>query len=662
MSKWNGNKFSVYKSDEKSVLGLVKELGEQTNFNTEETERLQKEKLDVNGNFIGSWFGIDRPEKANETISFKVIEHGELIENLKTLIKEVVKDLNTKAEKTQIWGMGNMGQDVKEAMTNGSVAVVGKNSIGSEQYKFNSMTSNKTTFIEQGNNLLDLKSMVNGYLNPNGGIVPSPNHKTTDFILIKGKKLTLGRMSNVTERLSQPRDIRFVCFYNSNYESITDVFYNNNNSMPEVVTIPPGAVYMRVTLQLGYTQDNYSMLFFGDSETYEFFEPYQEKMTDLMLTEKSFNQACFGTIKKIADTKLITENSLTFTEKVGINFWNKENLNKGGYFDVNDTFISDTNYHTSDYIYVRNYKKVSLYTTEAETPTLSYIRIMSCYDDELNLIRVNRYDNSNKNNETVEIPKNTSYIRVTIRKEFNDKAMLVFDDVIPKEYEPYKIKLKNVEMPISVENKLQGKILFNFGDSIAAGDGNNGKGYAEILGEMYGMQVHDFAVGGSTLGGNIPNQVDGAIARNVTPDYILIEGGTNDINVGSSIEVGNITSSFELSHFDKTTTTGGLEYCLYKLKNAFPSAKIIFVSVHKMSSRNYDKQVERQQACIDVCEKWCIPVADVGRKGNLNTFLTCMHKFTNPTSSQPKGDRTHPNDLGYRTFYVDLIYNVLISI
>lgn len=662
MSRWNKKPFSIYESQERSMLGLMKELGDQTNFNTEENERLQKEKLDLDGNFVGSWFGIEKPEFADPGIANIVNEHGLSINDLNVIVDEVIKKLSTKAEITQIWGMGNMGQDVKEAMTSGSVAVVGKNSIGSEQYKFNSMTSNKTTFIEQGNNLLDAKSMVHGYLNSNGSIVPSANHKTTDFILIKGSKLTLGRMSNVTERLSQPRDIRFVCFYDSNYESITDIFYNNNNSMPEVVTIPQQAVYMRVTLQIGYTQDNYSMLFFGDSGTYEFYEPYQEKMTDLMLTEKSYNQACFGAIKQIADTKLITEDSLTFTEKVGINFWNKENLNKDGYFDVNDTFISDTNYYTSDYIYVRNYKKVSLYTTEAETPTLDYIRIMSCYDEELNLIRVNRYENSNRIKETVEIPKNTAYIRVAIRKEFNDKAMLVFDDVIPKEYEPYKIRLKNVEMPILGENKLQGKILFNFGDSIAAGDGNNGKGYSEIIGEMYGMHVHDFAVGGSTLGGNIPNQIDIAIARNVIPDYILIEGGTNDINDGSSIGVGNITSSFDISQFDKTTTTGGLEYCLYKLKNAFPSAKIIFVSVHKMSSRNYDKQVERQKACIDVCEKWCIPVADVGRKGNLNTFLTCMHKFTNPTSSQPNGDRTHPNDLGYITFYVDLIYKVMISI
>ena len=81
-----------------------------------------------------------------------------------------------------------------------------------------------------------------------------------------------------------------------------------------------------------------------------------------------------------------------------------------------------------------------------------------------------------------------------------------------------------------------------------------------------------------------------------------------------------------------------------------------------MSSRDYTKQRECQKRCIEICNKWGIPVADVGNKGNLNTFLPSMYKFTNPTDTQPNGDRTHPNQLGYEKFYLPLIYNVLKSI
>ena len=73
MSTWNGKRFSVYTSDEKSALGLIKELGEQTNYNTDEVERLTKKKnkkvshdemhndykIDNQGNFTGSWFGFE---------------------------------------------------------------------------------------------------------------------------------------------------------------------------------------------------------------------------------------------------------------------------------------------------------------------------------------------------------------------------------------------------------------------------------------------------------------------------------------------------------------------------------------------------------------------------------------------------------------------------
>ena len=102
-------------------------------------------------------------------------------------------------------------------------------------------------------------------------------------------------------------------------------------------------------------------------------------------------------------------------------------------------------------------------------------------------------------------------------------------------------------------NPLKNKILFNFGDSIAAGDGNNGKGYAELLGEKYGLLVTDYANGGATLGdtasNNITSQVDTAIANGVNPDYILIEGGTNDIV--NSVALGSIANDYNITNFVK---------------------------------------------------------------------------------------------------------------
>lgn len=86
MSTWNGKRFSVYTSDEKSALALIKELGEQTNYNTDELEQVKISdrkkvshqemqdtyKIDKNANFTGSWFGIKKPTASQEGLQATV--------------------------------------------------------------------------------------------------------------------------------------------------------------------------------------------------------------------------------------------------------------------------------------------------------------------------------------------------------------------------------------------------------------------------------------------------------------------------------------------------------------------------------------------------------------------------------------------------------------
>lgn len=62
MSIWNGEKFSIYKSKEKEVLGLIKELGDQTNFNTDTLNQ----KTDLWGDHKGTWQGLERPTLSDE--------------------------------------------------------------------------------------------------------------------------------------------------------------------------------------------------------------------------------------------------------------------------------------------------------------------------------------------------------------------------------------------------------------------------------------------------------------------------------------------------------------------------------------------------------------------------------------------------------------------
>lgn len=88
MSTWNKNRFSVYSSEEKSVLGLIDELGGVTNENTLALEN----KTDLHGNHEGSWQGLSKPTLSEEGMRATVEQHEkEIVEiNRKRDIKYIL--------------------------------------------------------------------------------------------------------------------------------------------------------------------------------------------------------------------------------------------------------------------------------------------------------------------------------------------------------------------------------------------------------------------------------------------------------------------------------------------------------------------------------------------------------------------------------------------
>ena len=90
--------------------------------------------------------------------------------NLLTKVKKIDEQLDTitqqKLDKNAILSMSNMGQDVKEAMTGGSVAVVGKDTILTENIVDKQVTPNKTSFYyRESNNLYDISTLNKNYCN-----------------------------------------------------------------------------------------------------------------------------------------------------------------------------------------------------------------------------------------------------------------------------------------------------------------------------------------------------------------------------------------------------------------------------------------------------------------------------------------------------------------
>ena len=592
----------------------------------------------------------------------QIIEHEDttvekLLNELDATKAELSSLAKEKANKNEVFTMANMGQDIKEAMTGGSVAVVGKNAVLSDNIVDKQITHFKTDFVKTGFNILDIKKMTIGYVNSDGSVTYDTNYRTTEMLPVNGHDtLTLSRIKN---GIIGKRTIRKACFFDANHNSLVDLYYDNVNKYEETVNIPSNAKYFKASFLAGYSDENTCLHFGSESK----FEKFHYIVDHLNFDDSTLEILKNEIIYQLSTSNVIDYSNTKFLKNTSGNLLNVKTITSGFYIDENDAFIQgDGSYITTDFIHIHGNAYLTLWGNTDNTISPLNIRIANFYDKHMNHLKSERYDNVTNEKESISIPSNAYFVRLSMKKSLVSNSMLTLSNIAPTEIKPFIVE--NI-YDNKLDNKLTGKTLFNFGDSIAAGDGNNGKGYAEILAEKHNMICYDFAVGGATLGetdsNNITNQVNRSLSNDIQPDYILINGGTNDI-AEYNVPLGEITADYNSNNFDKSTTIGALEWILYTLKTNYPNSKIAFVSVHKMSSRDYSKQVERQNKCVEVCKKWSIPIIDIFNRGNLNTFLREHHKFTNPTTSQPNGDRTHPNQLGYETYYIPLIEEVLNNI
>ena len=443
-----------------------------------------------------------------ETINEKLTNDIETInEKLTNDIDTISSQLDNKASKNEVFSMANMGQDVKEAMTGGSVAVVGKNAILSENIVNATISSDKTDFIKKGKNILNLDSLKYGfYIKNNGSLVTNDQYVTTDYIEFKkGEQLNLSRKTNESVSL---RGFRFACFYDSNYNVITDLYYDNLSVMEPLKCNSEAVYYVKLTFLKGYADKN-SMLYKGEEVNY-----------------------------------------------------------------IEDFYYSIDKLKPND----------------------------------------------------------------NIIKEINDAISNI--DI--------KSLLKNI-------NILSGKHIVGFGDSIVYGAGNKGYGIANIIAENNDMICENKAVGGATIlkrtSNNIPIQIENYEGN---PDYIILDGYINDCAFSDVLDVLGEVSPYYGGTFDTSTIIGQFETMLKDLLTRFHFAKIVYVCVHHMSSRDDSKVKKVHEKIVKACKKWSIPVVDLYEEGQLNTTINIhKEKYTD------KSDSTHPNRLGYDLFYIPKIESKL---
>ena len=202
----------------------------------------------------------------------------------------------------------------------------------------------------------------------------------------------------------------------------------------------------------------------------------------------------------------------------------------------------------------------------------------------------------------------------------------------------------------SNDNPLNGKIAVFTGDSICEGYGYTG-GYAGIIGEENNMTIQNLGVGDGCIAPYQDTWIRFNISQSVADmrsdaDYVILEGGVND--AGYNVTLGSLTSGYN-DTLDTTTFAGSFEYMLKSAIAKFPDAKIGYIFAHKCEPQ-FDSGTTGSYYNIAkaACEKWGIPYCD------LNTQIPALGYIADLRSTYLV-DAFHPNELGYRTFYVPKI-------
>lgn len=208
---------------------------------------------------------------------------------------------------------------------------------------------------------------------------------------------------------------------------------------------------------------------------------------------------------------------------------------------------------------------------------------------------------------------------------------------------------------------LKGKTMYAFGDSIVYGH-NYARSFVNLTAERELMNLTKYAVNGAAIGpvgGQIITQVRGAASQ--SPDYVVFNGGTNDAELiyDNRYKVGTMAAGFDPATFDKSTYAGSLETTIHTMRTKWPTARIVYVAVHKLGSRDWNTQLAIRSVTLQISRKWGITVADVFNNTTLDTRIDShrvAYTFNGLVNSYPgtSGTGTHPNLAGIN-FYVPVL-------
>ena len=319
-------------------------------------------------------------------------------------------------------------------------------------------------------------------------------------------------------------------------------------------------------------------------------------------------------------------------------------------------------YHTSDYIPIASGQKITI------SPS---VRIFLAFDASKSPITAS-YMNTETDNYTYTATAD-GYVRFSYRDQNADITQAEYGATATP-YVPYQTEVEpdihlNEAMRSDVQGiiggeSIVGKKFLLFGDSIMHGAGNSNYGVGDILQEKYAMSFWDYCESGALVEYKegrtqtpVYQQIANAITAGRSPDFIIMDGLSNDINAGT---LGEMSTDFDYVTHGYNTFGAALEYCFGQLRTSYPEIPVLYVIPHSSNARDYALELQFGNLAREICKKWSVPIADVYRDGNMTARIPAQLQAFTYYPTETSG--THPNRAGYDFAYMPLITDWLKNV
>ena len=513
--------------------------------------------LDLNNNFEELYALITRVSNASLKIANENMLTAQQFQDLQItlngLIKKgdlSVKDINYNLGKI---GLSELSDDVIKAMsgTANVNAITADGSIVTPKLASDAVSTEKTAFVKTGKNIFRVNEVTQNYSvsNTTGELLASQYYVVSAFEPIKPS----------TDYVQNYGEV--IAFYDINKQYLSGLAKASNVKQSRSFTTPNNAYYLR-TGCLKEAVDTYNYKGYqiekGTVSTsyedyYRYIDYLKSNISDGAITQN-----------KLANSS-VSLDKLAFI-KTSQNLFDKTNTVKGYYVNPTTGALSvNSSYYTSDYINIKGATQLT---------KTSALNLYAFYDENKQMIST-----STQNTQTIDVPKNAVYIRISTSYLNVEKEMLVVGASLPDVYVPYQIYIPKEYIENS--SSLSGYVEDHYGRQFLK---TYVADFSKVMNSDYNGRAEIAFLGDSWVAGGVQKQGE-RLTRPIREKFLktYTDGGIGFISYANS-HIGNgeiaVTLNGSWQHYDEglgnIAQSKGLDSAMVESSTAGDSIKVQF--------------------------------------------------------------------------------------